>query len=308
MVCFFVALPTVPVAMDYFGPHTYARWLLADAANEYERGKVARAQQSLERAYDLSPDIIVDPNFLREFGRIALDPDNPPANTKIFSGMVRQIQDPEKRAEAAVLFASLLLDRKQFENALTLLEEFLPPSKERSPTQHNLLAYLRSLEGKDLELGLKEIDLALKGEDNESFLDTKAWILHQMGRDEEALVWMEKSVNMLTSKMNSNPIFQPMMEAMEKYEFDPPKDQPTVTGSEEESESSQKPASVGWAHQELLEKFPLVARTRPEVLETLATIRFHRWKIYQALGRDEDAEKDRQWLDAFSPKPLDALH
>jgi tetratricopeptide (TPR) repeat protein len=317
-----IAMPTLPVLADYAGPSTYARWLLADAANQYDKGRVEDAHQSLQRAYDMSPDIGSDPNFWKQFERIEFDSTTPPSNTKIWSEMIRQIDGEPQRADAAFQIASLLLERKQFQNAVNLLEEFLPIRDQRTAIQNNMLAYARSLTGKSLDLAIAEIDAALKGEDNESFLDTKAWILHQLDRDEEALPLIDRSLSMLLGKLRANSVFEPMVAAMDAIEIVPspaPSSQPAAPATTEEvglqeSDREGEPVtktaddaerSQGWAHEQLMQQFPVIARARPEVLETLAVLHYHRMKILEGLGNEEEAERERRWLSAFSLKDLE---
>jgi tetratricopeptide (TPR) repeat protein len=309
LVLFLIALPVAPVLWDYIYPGAYARWLLADAANQFDQGNVERSQQLLSKAYDLSPDISQDANFWQQLGRIEFSPENPPSDNSIWVKMVRKIPDPDQRAGAATEIASLMLDRKFFGSALALLEEFLPARKDRSPTQNNLIAYMRSLANTDLDQALDEINLALKGEDNESFLDTKAWILYRMGRYDEALTAIDRSIEILDGKLRANSALEPMLQFMDETVESGAPAIMRNEGKASDNKGEDKPEHrVGWAHQQVLEKFPLVARVSPELLETLATIRFHRMRILEALNEPERAQDDARWLEAFAPKPWDALH
>jgi len=320
-----IALPVLPVVVDYFGPGTYARWLLADAANQYDRGKVEQAQSSLQRAYDLDPELLSDPNFLRQFERIEFQSEQPPQSTRIWEEMIRKVGDADRRGTAAMEVAGLLSDRKQFSSAVSLLKEFLPATERRSPIQNNQLAYMRALAKQDLEEALREIDMALKGEDNESFLDTKAWVLHQMGRNEEALPIIDRAISMLLGKWRANSVLEPMLTAMSDIEsqLNPPSVSPAevapqdaspaeATATEDSPSSAEsagpKKRSRGWAHEQLMDEFPVIARSLPEITELVATLRYHRMKILEALEKGDEAKREMQWLEAFCTKDPDELH
>lgn len=213
-----IALPVAPVLSDYFGPSTYARWLLANAANQYDRGNVTQAQESLQKAYDLSKDIVTDGNFWRQFERIEGDTSGPSKSSKIWQDMVGRVGDPEQRAVAALEVSNLLSNRRQFDVAARILVDNLPPREDRNAVQNNQIAYMRSLAKIDLEEALLDINQAIKQLDNESFLDTKAWVLHQLGRNEEALPIIDESLSMLIGKWRANTKIEPFMAAMIKIE------------------------------------------------------------------------------------------
>ncbi len=135
----------------------------------------------------------------------------------------------------------------------------------------NLLAYMRALEKQDLDLALADIDKALeKQPSNWGFLDTRAWVLHQMGRSKEALLVINKSIKLeQRSRIN-------MVNALNALLFE-----------EEGDASTQDSPSV------------YEPRKRREVSPQLwgrGVTRYHRAEILKELGEDENAEKDYDWL------------
>jgi Tfp pilus assembly protein PilF len=159
-----ISLPVVPVAADYFGPATKARWMLAQAANEFDRGNVTQAQRILEAAFAKSPDLIEDKDFLRQVDRIETDGQADGASNLLITLLeekMRRIKNPDDRAETAFLFSTLISNRKQFDKAVQILSENLPAQAQRTPTQNNQIAYMRALAGTDLELALSEVDQAI---------------------------------------------------------------------------------------------------------------------------------------------------
>ena len=343
-----IALPVVPVLSDYFGPSTYARWLLANAANQYDQGNVTQAQESLQKAHDMSKDIVTDGNFWRQFERIEGDTSGPSKSSKIWEDMVRRVADPEQRAMAALEVSNLLSNRRQFDVAARILADNLPPREDRNAVQNNQIAYMRSLAKIDLEEALLDINQAIKQLNNESFLDTKAWVLHQLGRNEEALPLIDESLSMLIGKWRANPKIEPFIAAMNKIEegLSPSESEvslaanatKTATDGSQTAETDHDPA-IAESTAAPVEPSATVgvgppAGAKPrtknkrsagwamvQLLEEfpviargvptvmdLPTLRYHRMKIHEALGNTQAMQKDLRWLEAFSIKGTDDLH
>lgn len=291
-----ISLPVAPVIADYFGPATSARWMLAKAANEFDQGNVAEAQRLLEAAYAKSEDLATDKNFWKQVQRIEATSESAEATrfaTNLWEKRIRQIEDPKARAEVALVFSSLLSNRKQFEEALRILADNLPPLEQRSPTQNNQIAYMKALSGTDLEQALVEINAAIEAMENDSFLDTKGWVLHRMGRNEEALEAMDKSLAKYTQAWNSDRKLELCLARMNELQ------------SQEGEKSSEK--LKGWGVDALLNDFPELSRGLPELLDMFATLRYHRMRICEALGKTDQVHDEAAWLHAFSKKELDEL-
>ena len=331
-----IGLPVGPVIADYFGPATTARWMLAKAANEFDQGNVVEAQKLLEDAYKKSPDIAADRNFLRQLDRVEANNDSSAVSSfyvDLWEQRIGRIENPAIRSEAAFAISSLLSNRKKFDDAARILNVNLPPIEERTAVQNNQMAYMRALAGKDLEQALVEIDMAIKTAENESFLDTKGWVLHRMGRNEEALVVMDKSLAKLTEAWNSNPKLERCLVRIEELQAQSaaatlPTDMPSDMSSDNTESANTaienappepvaaepvaaEPAvssrTKGWGVDALLEEFPELSRGLPETLEIYATLRYHRMRICEALGKTQEVARETAWLHAFSKKELDEL-
>ena len=339
-----IGLPVGPVVADYFGPATTARWMLAKAANEFDQGNVVEAQKLLEDAYKKSPDIAADRNFLRQLDRVEANNDSSAVSSfyvDLWEQRIGRIENPAIRSEAAFAISSLLSNRKKFDDAARILNVNLPPIEERTAVQNNQMAYMRALAGKDLEQALVEIDMAIKTAENESFLDTKGWVLHRMGRNEEALVVMDKSLAKLTEAWNSNPKLERCLVRIEELQAQsaaatPPSDnaesanpaienvrpepvatEPVATEPVAAEPVAAEPVAAepmvssrtkGWGVDALLEEFPELSRGLPETLEIYATLRYHRLRICEALGKTQEVARETAWLHAFSKKELDELY
>jgi len=308
-----IGLPVGPVIADYFGPATTARWMLAKAANEFDQGNVVEAQKLLEDAYKKSPDIAADRNFLRQLDRVEANNESSAVSSfyvDLWEQRIGQIENPAIRSEAAFAISSLLSNRKKFDDAARILNVNLPPLEERTAVQNNQMAYMRALAGKALEQALIEIDTAIKTAENESFLDTKGWVLHRMGRNEEALVVMDKSLAKLTEAWSANPKLERCLVRIEELQAQPAAEPATAESANAESANAESVVSSrtkGWGVDALLEEFPELSRGLPETLEIYATLRYHRLRICEALGKTQEVAREAAWLHAFSKKELDEL-
>ena len=309
-----IGLPVGPVIADYFGPATTARWMLAKAANEFDQGNVVEAQKLLEDAYKKSPDIAADRNFLKQLDRVEANNESSAVSSfyvDLGEQRIGRIENPAIRAEAALAISSLLSNRKKFDDAARILNLNLPPFEERTAVQNNQMAYMRALAGKDLEQALVEIDMAIKTAENESYLDTKGWVLHRMGRNEEALVVMDKSLAKLTEAWNANPKLERCLVRIgelqaEELQAEPEAAEP-VAAEPVAAEPVVSSKAKGWGVDALLEEFPELSRGLPETLEIYATLRYHRLRICEALGKTQEVARETAWLHAFSKKELDEL-
>jgi len=318
-----IGLPVGPVIADYFGPATTARWMLAKAANEFDQGNVVEAQKLLEDAYKKSPDIAADRNFLRQLDRVEANNESSAVSSfyvDLWEQRIGQIENPAIRSEAAFAISSLLSNRKKFDDAARILNVNLPPLEERTAVQNNQMAYMRALAGKDLEQALIEIDTAIKTAENESFLDTKGWVLHRMGRNEEALVVMDKSLAKLTEAWSANPKLERCLVRIEELQAQPAAEPANAESANAESANAESAnaesvaagsvvssRTKGWGVDALLEEFPELSRGLPETLEIYATLRYHRLRICEALGKTQEVAREAAWLHAFSKKELDEL-
>jgi hypothetical protein len=177
---------------------------------------------------------------------------------------------------------------------------------------------------------LIEIDTAIKTAENESFLDTKGWVLHRMGRNEEALVVMDKSLAKLTEAWSANPKLERCLVRIEELQAQPAAEPAAAEPAAAEPAAAEsanaesvaaesvaaesvaaEPAvssrTKGWGVDALLEEFPELSRGLPETLEIYATLRYHRMRICEALGKTQEVAREAAWLHAFSKKELDEL-
>jgi hypothetical protein len=98
-----------------------------------------------------------------------------------------------------------------------------------------------------------------------------------------------------------------------------PSAEPSTEGTAVVAESSEpaaakvhaekaQPKPRGWARDELAEEFPSIFRVFGDVSEVFVVMRYHKMRILEALGRTDDAELERRWVEAFSTDAFDAIH
>ncbi len=92
--------------------------------------------------------------------------------------------------------------QKDYDAAARAFEQILTIEPEHHPTL-NFLGYMLADRGIRLEESLNMIERALKAEpENGAYLDSYAWALHKLGRNEEALIQIQKAVKVT----NNDPI------------------------------------------------------------------------------------------------------
>ena len=185
----------------FYGP-VHARWLIAHAANELIAQRVESAETWLDKAYATSKDIASDRDYWRlRFEILSGKKPIPPGELDAFvdeaiESIVRDA-DPAYRSEVASQLSRLLFNDMHFKQALKILDEVFPPMGERTSSENNEVAYTRVIAQGDLDLALKEINLALEDRRVAQFsqlFDTKAWILYKKGDTEKALTFAQAAV------------------------------------------------------------------------------------------------------------------
>lgn len=95
----------------------------------------------------------------------------------------------------SILFTNLLLELGNYRMASKILRNIIQ-SGDSSAVLLNNLAYSLAELGEDLEYALELIDLALMyAPDDYHFLDTKAFILYELGRKEEAKIYIKRALD-----------------------------------------------------------------------------------------------------------------
>jgi hypothetical protein len=298
-----------PLCTGFFGPASYARWMLAQAANEYENEQPDQAEETLAKALSASNEIAGDPEFwiLRfklVFGKEKADA---LAVSALFDEAIAAIPtlEEDRQTYAARIVAELFRTNKRTDLAVDILQTCFPPLEKRSSVANNELAYFRSLQMKELDVALKEINAAVAADPNvPEFLDTKAWVLHGLNRNEVAIKFVNESISQsyeLLKKEFSNP--KDGKDFCQLFEPDTTTQSPSVENPPVAPESVDSKVGVEKIEDPLAmirKRFPLSNRNAVDTLaKKIAVLRFHRACILDDLGRTEESEVDYAWLDRF---------
>ena len=289
-----VAMVLVPVVVGHL-PTEIARWHLAAAANSLAKGDgryeehIAAANRWIpieqERDFWLPQiqwDLKTAPERLPETLRKAIEAD--PRYRRLAVPVALQVWDHPNFAEDAGDHNAEISSDSEFaedldspvagrtrmlEIELAILETAYEPDAEKPLPYLNQIAYTRALLIRDLDQALADINLAIQEMPDEgSFRDTRAWVLYQMGRPQDAIADADFAVEQYSSSFEMQ-WYDNAMDWLEQRLI--------PSGEAEESEVRTR-------------------RTTESNFWNLAVLHYHRAKILDALGRTEDAEVEWQWL------------
>lgn len=281
-----------PVLVRGF-PREVARWHLAAAANALHGGDEAAAELSLERAMQWNPNIAEDHDYWWLRVKQAYI-EGPESLLKVLKETVAFF--PNMRYWLGNALADQYADEGDFKNALGMVKFAYGEKPLENANELNQVAYFRALAGEDLDLALEEINRALKLAPKEpALIDTRGWVLFQMGRLSEALVDAEVAVKAMDNRF--------------KF-WNPKKTVPSTAASDSAransgAQSGSKKTSQATSGENASPKRTTLTRQDAGTeLWGLGALRFHRAKILESLGRQAEADRDFQWLRDWN-LPLD---
>lgn len=311
--------------------------MLAWAANAYQNGDPDDADMTLRRASDLSTAIATDEDFWKLKFELVFNKEKRTQEdiAKLFEASMTLIAKlpKDQRAIVATEVAQRFHLQKLNEQAVNLMEAFYAPLSERIAGENNDIAYFRSLAKKNLDVALKEIDAALiaDGTSRKEYLDTKAWVLHGLHRDEEALRFANEAIAKLATEFRKKlpeadqkafmTLLFPEIELQDKPAESRKEMPSTEVHASDESSASQKDGSRGGDETKsdlkadlkadaiargasplevMRDLFPHINPIAIEaVAKQIASLRFHRACILDELGRYDESDLDYAWLDRF---------
>ena len=258
-----IGLVVVPVIADQFRTEV-ARWYLAEASNRLvaERDSSHQLEQARRWAGDVTD--------LRDYWIFRAEQALADSPKKVAAVIGEAVAQRKSNAFLANTYAMQLANRRLFAEAVDVLEAGKIPELEDNPQWLNNLAYFRALAGIDLDQALSDINRVLDQTPNAADArDTRAWVLFQMGNPQTAIEDADFAVNSLTATADAGWLDS------------------SLTWLEDNVLTLREPQT------------PTKLFTRREAGERLwriATLHYHRAKILEALGRDEEADKEFQWL------------
>lgn len=110
---------------------------------------------------------------------------------------------PDHAADLGYLWAMMASSAGDTEQAQTIMRDVLRDHPDHAPT-NNDLAYVWSLEGRDLDKALEMAKRAVAAEpENEAYLDTKGWVYYKLGDFDEAVRWLGRALAASQSKLDA---------------------------------------------------------------------------------------------------------
>ncbi|MFN3191066.1 MAG: hypothetical protein ACE361_11125 [Aureliella sp.] len=191
--------------------------------------------------------------------------------------------------------ASRLQAQSKYMLAASVIEVVTKESR-TSPVVRNELAYMRALAGDELDVALEDIELALEQEpDNDAYRDTRAWVLFQMGRPLEALEDADFAVSHAMSRRDpTTTAFNALVKATNEVLFG--EDSENGDSGDSLAEKDESDYVVGAEDQDAESKQVLAQSEVSLQIWNEAVLRYHRLRILESLGREEEAEVDRAWI------------
>jgi len=277
-VAFFVAMVVLPCIRGYW-PIEQAKMYVAAAENAIDKAKkpedekFQEARKLLGMARQKDPLIVQNLDYLRTLDRV-----DPIPMEQLLPAL--KYLSPSTQRALGIRMADDFLSRREFEKSYQILSQVYSFQADKTPEERNRLAYGAALARKDLRLARQEIDAALSGLDDEipEYFDTKAWVLHELFENEEALIWIDRSIKKVTTDLlsNFNPNYKITEEQLEQFV--------AIPNSEDSSKSS---LTISQVTNDGLSR----------VFKVLAIYHYHRAEILNALKEQEKADWAFDWLE-----------
>lgn len=264
----------LPVGIAYW-PIERSRWLVAAAENELEstdekEGSRRRAEAFLNRAKLHYAAIEHTLDFARVSFRLH------PEETERAIKLVQSLE-PSRQAHAANVLSELRLESEDFDAAYEILKACYPRSENRKAEQRNQLAYYAALADRDLDLALAEIEKALSGEKNASFLDTKAWVLFRLKRYDEALMVIDQALAELEIELKNASNLAPVQDKI----------QDLLDG---------KKPFVKRPLEDKSDPLAYFNKSFAQAIKSIVVIHYHRGEILEGAGKTEEADHEYSWV------------
>ena len=241
--------------------------------------------------------------------------------------------DDTMRYALSAQYANIFSENEEFDAALDAYKIQFGDDYARDRITLNTLAYSRALALRELDAALVDIDEALTyAPQDASMRDTRAWVLYQLGRYEDALKdadfavkefekptltnWLQGQLSQAAAQStNATPATtegkakSPSEDKKEEKDDEVAAEKQSDSEIESSTEATrldnllnQEATKHGGAH-----RYATVAATDP-LTWTRGVIHYHRAKILEKLGRSDEAKVDWDYLEQHNLPPDDRLH
>jgi tetratricopeptide (TPR) repeat protein len=291
-VIFMCCLVIFPTAKAILESQLSARYVLS-ALEQLEAGEFDSSRKSLETAVAWSDKIATSDELLQlqlYYWVLGGEPEKAIAEVTKAKGLERF----DLANSAYTLFFSI----RDFQNALTCTKVLLEHPDLSTVEKLNLTAYVRSLAKVELDQALLDIETAVKVDNSPSVVDTKAWVLHGLGRNEEALTVINDAIERAEKAIKADGLTEPSIASSSKAATDESKSEPASEGDDLTKSDAAKDVTNKAGEESVMKNMVDLRKeyTKDEKnpLKVLAVMRFHRAEILEAL--DRDASQDLNWL------------
>ncbi len=285
-VAFMCCLAIGPTIKAILETQLSARYLIA-ALQELESGDFDSSRKSLETAVDWSDKIATSDELIQiqmYYWVLGGEPEKAIAEITKAKGL--------ERFDFAANAYSLFFTIGDFANALICAKVLLEHPQLSTVEKLNQTAYVRSLAKVELDKALQDIETAVKVDNSPSVVDTQAWVLHELGRNEEALVLMNDAIARAEKALPSKKSDQPTSaKQSDSKKSDAAGESVSKTEDAASIDNGQDEARM----KNIVEIRKAYVKDENNPLKTLAVMRFHRATIREAL--DQDASEDWKWLE-----------
>jgi tetratricopeptide (TPR) repeat protein len=278
----------LPIARRWI-PYEIGLWKVAEAGNHFREGKLDLANRSMEQAEIWSKEVVTSADYSELMMNLLIEQGDSEKALELLKILKLQ-GNPLAAAQAGLRASRYFASGQDYPRALQALQISTPPDARLSPTFLNQIAYMKAMAGVDLETALIEIDTALQFLPDASLLDTKAWILFQAEKYEDAADVAQRAVEEFEKAARENEVYV--------GEGDD-----SVAKLMEPSSSIEVPSALQ-QHRDRMKA--VLAESQPRrryemveqsAVQTAAVLRYHRANIYDALGKSDLARKDWNWLE-----------
>lgn len=278
----------LPIAKRWL-PYEIGLWKVAEAGNHFRDGKLDLASQSMEQAESWSKEVLSSADYSDLMMNLLIEQGNSERALGLLN-ILKQQGNPSVAAQAGLRASRYFASGQDYLRALKALQVSAPPDARSSPTFLNQIAYMKAMAGVDLETALMEIDTALQFLPDASLLDTKAWVLFQSQKYEDAARVADKAVEEFDKAAKENGVYVGEGDDLVAKLME----QPPATEVPSALRQHRDRMKAVLAESQPRRRYEMVEQS---AVQTAAVLRYHRANIYDALRQTDRAKKDWDWLE-----------
>ncbi len=310
----------IPSIVSYI-PVERSKWLVAKAQNilnlskNVDEGVKQQARDLLNQAEKLNPAIANSMDYMTIYASVNDD------SIDYMSKLIAKL-DYDMQLVALDQWIKRLFKEQNPQAVIEVIEKVLPDKDLWTPNLHNSFAYAASLANVRLEEAEAAIEEALKLEGElDAYLDTKAWVLHKLMRNEQALPIIQQAIQKDFQSWHLS-LDSPLLEldkvskSLKDYVSAVEKSDPLAKVSPEQlmaelrllqsddvpAEDQERIKSLKDAWKDLQVPTyhgPVDSGKILELLQSLMTLRYHRSEIIRAIGFTETADLEWKAIEAM---------